>query len=265
MHFINARNCLEAWRKTSNYLLSKGRNANNILIDIEKPCAFRNSWLDDYNPKTISHSSGKSGDNIHDVIHTIFPRRFARRYRNREDLYAYYLKTHLRSAMLSGKKNNRWGTYFTRLICFEENHKLKSKINSEDSLDDIKDKYKNNFAINNQLERVIYALSNWQKAHKAALYCHISAPNIDSVRPIGSPCLQYIQFSQHDTDNVDMIVVYRNHDYFNKAFGNFIGLGQLLNFICNESGKTPGKLTCHSIHAYIGVSIKKMELLLTRP
>lgn len=262
MHLINETNCFDAWHATSRYILDQGGETYNILINIEDPCLFDQSWLDDYNPKNITLSKGKKGDNLTDVIHTIFPMRFLSRFNDRQKLYAYYLKTHLRKPKISGRKNNRWGTYFTRLICYESNTKIRSEINPRDSLDVIKNKHEKIFSDKNQLEIVISKLANWEKAHKAALYCHISSTHLDSVQTIGSPCLQYLQFSQPDVNHVDMTAVYRNHDYFNKALGNFIGLGQLLKFICDESGKIPGRLTCHSIHAYIDVSNRKMRQLL---
>jgi hypothetical protein len=64
---------------------------------------------------------------------------------------------------------------------------------------------------------------------------------------------------------LDLVVVYRNHDYFNKALGNFIALGQLLDFICVESNKEPGQLICHSVHAYFGAPKGKMLQLAKLP
>jgi muramoyltetrapeptide carboxypeptidase LdcA involved in peptidoglycan recycling len=39
-------------------------------------------------------------------------------------------------------------------------------------------------------------------------------------------------------------------DYFNKTLGNLIGLSKLLQFICIQSGRVPGKLIIHSANAY---------------
>jgi hypothetical protein len=50
---------------------------------------------------------------------------------------------------------------------------------------------------------------------------------------------------------LDLVAVYRNHDFLNKALGNFLGLGRLLNFIALEGGKRPGRVICHSVHAYV--------------
>ena len=63
-------------------------------------------------------------------------------------------------------------------------------------------------------------------------------------------CMQYIELLCPDRETVSLLAVYRNHDYFQKALGNFIGLGQLLKFICDQTGRQAGTLTCHSAHAY---------------
>ncbi len=60
---------------------------------------------------------------------------------------------------------------------------------------------------------------------------------------------------------MDFVVVYRNHDFFNKALGNFIALGQLLKFIADASGKTAGRLICHSVHAYAGSRLSHLVTL----
>jgi hypothetical protein len=56
--------------------------------------------------------------------------------------------------------------------------------------------------------------------------------------------------------------VYRNHDYFNKALGNFIGLAKLLEFICTEAQQRPGSLVVHSIHGYSSAGIPKLRQLI---
>jgi thymidylate synthase len=63
---------------------------------------------------------------------------------------------------------------------------------------------------------------------------------------------------------IDMTAVYRNHDYFNKALPNFVGLGRLLDFICSESGRDVGKLVCHSGHAYFSKSRAAAVSLIAR-
>ena len=64
---------------------------------------------------------------------------------------------------------------------------------------------------------------------------------------------------------LDFVAVYRNQDFFNKALGNFIGLGQLLKFICDESNKRAGTLTCHSVHAFSGGNMGYLKAMRDLP
>jgi len=103
----------------------------------------------------------------------------------------------------------------------------------------------------NRLETIIDKMNNWQTRRVSSFYAHTTSNSLDNVVPIGSPCLQYIQFVQRDDDKVDLFALYRNHDFFRKALGNFIGLGRVLAFVARETQQVPGKLTCFSVNAYL--------------
>lgn len=77
----------------------------------------------------------------------------------------------------------------------------------------------------------------------------------------GGPCLQFVELLWNDDDSLDMVAVYRSHDYSTLALGNFIGLSDLLEFICLHTGKTPGKLTVHSVYAFIEEKRKTTRLI----
>jgi thymidylate synthase len=55
----------------------------------------------------------------------------------------------------------------------------------------------------------------------------------------GSP-----HFKLHKDRTVSLTAIYRSQYYIAKALGNFIGLGQLLAFVAEEAGLTPGYLVC---------------------
>jgi len=68
----------------------------------------------------------------------------------------------------------------------------------------------------------------------------------------------------HRDGTIDLFAVYRNQDYFNKALGNFVGLADLLNFVCQQSGRRPGKLICNAAHAFNGGRKADLSLLVSR-
>jgi len=61
---------------------------------------------------------------------------------------------------------------------------------------------------------------------------------------------------------ISLLAVYRNHDIVERAYGNYLGLGQLLAFLCTETGSSAGQLTCLSSHAYINRSVRALRTLL---
>jgi len=217
---VNEVNCLTAWLAVSN-LIVQGGQQENVLITIDNPCDFNDlhTWLIDRNPKRIDANA----DSIRHVINTIFPYNLSNLCRDRIDLYLKYRSIYLKGA------NRRWGTYFQRLISFDKH-------------------FQNNGV--NQLENAIQALNGGSPQHHYIVF-HLTAVNLNSnVAPMGSPCWHFGEITINNDNTIDLVAIYRKHDYFNKAFGNFIGLSKLLAFICHNSGKVPGKLIVHSINAF---------------
>lgn len=233
---IPANTCYDAWVNVCNHLINHPRNHDtNLFIEIETPCNFTDlsSWLKHYNPDKFVPDAGK----VRHVVNTIFPFGLKSFYGDRKDFYSKY------SSIFNKSTNKSWGTYFQRLIAFG-----KGCIEGSDRP--------------NQLENAIKALLG-KSTQKNFITFHLTASNIESnVRPLGSPCWQYGELIVNEKDQIDLIAVYRNHDYHNKALGNFIGLAKLLDFICAESGHQTGRLLIHSIHAYSSQPISKLTRLL---
>lgn len=222
---------LDAWRQGAQAILTAGE-AYNLFTTVEQPAVFDLAWLQTHSPRR----RGLGGDDLREVIKTIFPYDLAQRVVDRPSLYSEYLRRHDR-AMRFMRNRGTWGTYFERLVRFPDHPET------------------------NQLETVINKLRTWQKRSGTSLVFHLSTPARDTPRTRGGPCWQFGEIVWHPGNRLDLVVVYRNHDFFNKALGNFIGLGQLLNFICTASGKTPGRLLCQSVHAYNSGTVEAMRTL----
>jgi thymidylate synthase len=214
------QNALEAWQLGVKVLVERGGEVSNLLTTVHKPCEVDNAWLSARSPKLFKDG----GDDIRDVANTIFPAKLAARATDRGDLYSKYLQRHDRTHRWA-RGRHAWGTYFERLVRFPPTGV-------------------------NQLERVIEKLNNWPTRNTTGLVFHLSSPTVDAPRTRGGPCWHYGELLWNADGTIDLVAVYRNHDFFNKVLGNFIGLGGLLGFICQQSGKQPGKLVCHSVHAY---------------
>ena len=71
--------------------------------------------------------------------------------------------------------------------------------------------------------------------------------------PMGAPCLNYLAFQIENVGKnriINLLAVYRNHDFLTRAYGNYFGLGILIAFVSKETNSTVGTLTCISSHAY---------------
>lgn len=224
---------LDAWRAGVGMLLSAGGELSNLITTIHRPCTIETSWLVDRSPNRFSNK----GDDIRDVANTIFPEKLAIRASDRMSLYAMYLQRHDRTHRWK-RGRHAWGTYFERLIRFPP-----SGVN--------------------QLERVIEKLQTWPVRNTTGLVFHLSTPTVDAPRTRGGPCWHYGELLWNADGSIDLVAVYRNHDFYNKVLGNFIGLGRLLQFICDQSGKKPGKLICHSVHAYHDGSVHALRAMAT--
>jgi thymidylate synthase len=223
---IDATSPLEAWRLACAHLVKNGGDAFCLRVTFPGADTEEGALLT-HDPRMLL---GDGHDRARDVANTIFPAKSWSKAADRSDLYKRYLRAHRR------RSKGSWGTYFERMIRFGQ-----KEIN--------------------QLERVTAALSTWKNTPKAALVIHLSSAETDVLKPLGSPCLQYVQFCCPSASQLDVIAVYRNHDYCNKVLGNYVGLRRLLRFVADESGRTPNTVSVLSIHAYYQASGKSMKIL----
>lgn len=226
---ISEPDCFSAWQSAASHLIRQpGCADSDLIVEIERPSHFDAAWFERYKPRAVS----ARGEDPRNVANTIFPLRTAANSLDRDALYQRYKRAHARGARRS------WGTYFMRLIDFGNAHV-------------------------NQLERAIEVLNTWKNEPGTSLVFHLSSAETDRPRPLGAPCLQLLQL-QAWNGRLDISAIYRNHDYFNKALPNFVGIGRLMEFICAESGRAVGGLVCHSGHAYNSASKAELEELLRR-
>lgn len=224
VHCVSGDTPLEAWRQGAQLLINSGPVFNLITI-VTNPTVLHANLKTDFNPANFKPGIQTTSE----VATTIFPYTYLGRNYTRQELYQRYIMRHDRARTMHPQRGRLWGTYFDRMIRFGSNNI-------------------------NQLERVISALENWQNNPSSALVIHTSSADTDHPRPLGAPCLQFIELLCPNPQTISLLAVYRNHDFFGKVLGNFIGLGQLLNFICHETNRTPGTLVCHSAHAYFNTT-----------
>ena len=229
-HIIKSDGYIGAWLNAAKLLVNEG-DRFNLTIHVNDPTRTDERAADAFCHRRVSPAIHQS---VYDVANTIFPAHSKFHEGTVDDFFHHYEKIYLRGQR---RHPTAWGTYFLRLIRFGG-------------------------AKENQLRKILNGLTTWKSRPRAAFVMHLSSAETDSPRSLGAPCWQYAQFIRNEDNVLSMSAVYRSHDYFQKALGNFMGLSRLLKFVCVHSGMTPGTLTCLSTYASLqGQQSKTRKLL----
>ena len=102
----------------------------------------------------------------------------------------------------------------------------------------------------NKLLSVIQKRNEWGQNAESAFYIHIPLDS-EGFRTRGGPCLQYVQLRSHGENLLDIIGLYRAHDYGKKALGNLIGLDRLGRFVARHTGTRLNGATVVSLHPFV--------------
>ena len=109
----------------------------------------------------------------------------------------------------------------------------------------------------NQLQYIVDCLR--RKPNSAQLFCAIFDAEIDIYPMIENPrrpymptmpCLAGLDFKCRD-GVVHLFATFRSHDFGRKAYGNYIGLGRVLQAVCQDCGLEAGHVVCASHSAHI--------------
>jgi hypothetical protein len=228
---IIATGIAQAWKEAAQLLVDHG-DRFNLTVHITDPTNLEENDMASGCHRRVCPSIRKS---VYDVANTIFPQATKWHTGPLADFFGHYEKVYKRGLRRSP---TAWGVYFLRLIAFGPAKK-------------------------NPLGKMLDAMSGWKSRPRAAFVLHLSSAELDNPRSLGAPCWQYAQFIRSDDKTLSLVAVYRSHDYFEKALGNFLGLTRLLAFICHHTGMTPGTLTCLSTYATLQGKAAKMRQLLS--
>jgi thymidylate synthase len=225
----------DAWLEVVKRLMVSHWDLRNLIVHVKNPTAIDQAFHGDVDIFAKAH--GLLGPKH--VAYTIFPQGL---YQNGVDVSALctaYNKPRGLFEKLQRRKPG-WGSYFRRMT-----------------------HYDGPGGTVNQLERIIVAIQDRDNLSRAAYTIVIQKPGGETVRPLGGPCLNYIAVQAEPGQagkplTLGLLAVYRNHDFLERAYGNYWGLCNLLVFLAAEVGGTAGPLTCVSSHAY--VAAEKMAL-----
>ncbi len=157
------------------------------------------------------------------VANTIFPNGLWNREAERRCLFERYLSVYPR--LRRSDTRNKYGLYFQRLIAFGCNDQGRGGLN--------------------QLEHI---LTTWNKGNhrRTALQASLFDPNKDHThqRQRGFPCLQQVAFAPIGQGGLEITGFYATQHMIEKAYGNYLGLSWLGQFMAQEMGLTLDQITC---------------------
>ena len=216
-----------AWAKAVIELKENNWNAWNWVVTIKDPCVVNNDAIKEMSGFCLSKGL-LSPDKVQ---HTIFPLAFYKnnRVHNRNEFYRAYNKFY---GLTRKMPHSGWGTYFKRMISYTTSEGKKY----------------------DQLGHIIDHINKRPTNYGSANFMVIPQIGKDSNRIMGSPCLNYVTVQvEKDKKNkiINLLAVYRNHDFRERTFGNYWGLCELLKYICTETYSAVGRVTCVSSHAFI--------------
>jgi hypothetical protein len=230
---ILGNNFQHAWIEVAKLLICSRWELRNLIVQIKDTKDYNS----DIHDKVTEFAKKVDVLTPKQVAYTIFPHGLYKRKGTKNIFFKEYNRPLGMYDRLMKKKRG-WGTYFRRMTNYD----------------------KNGVPIN-QLGNIIDAINKRSNTMTSAYTMIIQNPGGEMLRPLGGPCLNYIavQLDTHQKPlGVGLLAVYRNHDFIERAYGNYWGLCNLLNFIAAEVGGTAQCLTCISSHAF--VPNKRMKL-----
>ncbi len=229
---IQAPNTSVGWLRALRHLLSCGGECFNLLVNIESALELEPSIHAAFEQLTANHGLLT----LKQVTSTVFPRpTYIATGKDPEKLFDRYNRAGGTYDHLQRKypKSVRWGSYFKRMTCYP--HALPG----------------GGVTTINQLGEIVTMLQQRANTWKASYTITIQIPGVDGRRPRGGPCLSYIALQLQSPRVLNMLAIYRSHDFIERAYGNYLGLAYLMGFICDQTGYTLGRLSCLSSHASI--------------
>lgn len=246
--YVTQPNISLAWLAALDLLLDRGGKGINVVVAIER-AGEEDSRIRQLLDAFLSSHCEQGAVPVATVAGTLFPQVLYHPHLGptaQQHLYAMYRRGYPKTRQHPA---NRAGTYFHRLIDWPGRH-----------------------GVVNQLERAIERLRRERASArpKSSIYelalgvdedlapsdpivgddgidLPIFRPDTDN-RIMGFPCLSHISLTLHG-GQLHVTALYRNQHFVRKAYGNYLGLSRLLQFLCTESGCEPGELVCVASHA----------------
>lgn len=242
--YIVADNISEAWRDAVLHFAEAGVSTKNVhlVIRVADPTVEDPSIRAMAEAMLAAHNAGKEEGRqfwpIDTVRNTIFPAAWARRFPNPDDLAEYYRE---RYPQLRKIDANKFGTYFGRLVAYPRDEKHENQYNQLSTL------------LFKLRRETTPGLSGRPSNLSSCYEVNVFSERWDTNR-MSFPCLAHLSFHVHD-GKLHMQAVYRNEFLGARAYGNYLGLAELLVYIASACpALEPGELMFTINHVELDVS-----------
>ncbi len=253
---IRGRNLSHAWLRAMDHLLEVGGTATNFCVafsDYSEERSIREALDDFIAPYQAEGQTKGEMYSVSTVANTIFPTAFYRSGSPGAEARQRLYDLHAR-AMRVERRMRVKDNYFNRLVSWPS---------SDEPL--------------NQLEALVLKLTSEVKARspKSSRYeVGIEHPEFDAVTPggdmrvqspehdkspMGFPCLSHLSFTLVGGE-LHLTALYRNQHFIARAYGNYVGLARLVEFVADESGCTLGEILCVATHADAQLRLGKAKV-----
>lgn len=214
---IDERNLSRAWSKAFLRILDNpGTSISPLVVNITGFDSVGDPEEDSIVRGALDACLRTRGDpDVATVAWTIFPKSLWRLvHQDRQRLYDLYEKTVPRYQTMNRAKNGR-GLYFERLIAFDDKQPEKS----------------------NQLEWIIRQHGSRTGVRTSMLQAAVFDPRRDHVASaqLPFPCLQHVSLVTNGS-SLSLNAFYATQQIFDKAYGNWLGLCHLGQFMAHEMG-----------------------------
>ena len=235
-HFVQAKELPQAWLQASQALLSVPDGAmSNLCVAIAMPTTDSRALRREFQAFRASCATRgrRAPPDIDSVARTIFPKEFYRTTASAPEAHLYEMERSIRSAIRRHPGNSQ-GTYFERLVAYPP---PTGGSNTTNQLAVVVERLRQAFNQRHQ---------NGNKYELALFH-----PNRDRSLQ-GFPCLSHVSLTLSG-GKLSATALYRNQYFIGRAYGNFLGLGHLLEFLSAESGFGCGELVCVASHARLEI------------
>lgn len=251
---VAERDVTQAWVAACNKLDRKDnpdRTGLHTVVRIANPLSDNRVFRAELDRLPTAHGHQP----LETIASTLFPAALAARCTGPGELAERYRKMY---PVVKRYPGNRLGTYFGRLVDYPGASKT-----GVDQLGTVIDRLRSQAAGTRMAaayEIDLATASDSAQETGSELLVHAAGKD-NGYR--GFPCLSHISFQLARDSRVHAAALYRSHYMFERAYGNYLGLGRLLAYIAQQAQLGCGTLTVVAGHARLDGPVSQLRPLLS--